>query len=437
MSPANAEDERAVPGRSGAGISGNPAAANETPGTGWLGRQLGLEDGVRLGGVWIGAGNYLMSGGVDPGASFNSELVVDLLIDLERMSGLTGTSFGAQFLRLDTQPTNEDAGSVLGYNGLDGAPPRYRSQLTEIWLRQELFDERLIVRVGKSNPGADFTNVVRPIHTGQSGRDVDAVTGLLYGPILPPATLYGVLPGYYDTAYGVTSTFVPNNHLYVSYAVFDGNQARGVATGLTGPEFNGYYFHIAESGVNWLLGPESKPGTFAVGGWLQTGKLTADNGVTEDGATGFYAFGSQLLWYRDPEPTNSASISAFFQFGWNHTKTLPVDTYVGAGLTFRSLMTKRPDDSFGIGMAWGWLEPNAYEADSELMLSGARVGACLYGICAELYPDPRSRSWPPGGLGGDAAAHRAVLAFAINGTAGWTRTFALTPKSYSNTLPTS
>ena len=382
----------AAPLRESVGISANPAATEDTAGTGWLGRQLGLPDGVKLGGVWVSAGNYLLSGGVDPGASFNSQLVVDMLVDLERTAGLTGASFGVQFLQLNTQPTNDDAGSVLGYIGLDGAPPLDRSQLTQIWLRQELFDERFIVRVGKSNPGADFANVIQPIRTTNHGRDIDTVTSLLYGPILPPATLYGVLPGYYDTAYGVTSTWAPNEQHYISYAVFDWNQARGVATGLRGPEFNGYYFQIAEAGVNWLLGPENKPGSFAVGGWLQTGELTAENGVTEDGATGFYAIGSQQLWYRDPEPTNNAGISAFFQFGWNQSKTLPVETYVGAGLTFRALIRSRPEDSFGIGMAWGWLEPNDYEVDSELMFQAyyqAHVSGPIYTESALSYiPTP-------------------------------------------------
>ena len=183
-----------------------------------------------------------------------------------------------------------------------------------------------------------------------------------------------------------------NDSIYVAYAIFDGNQARGVATGLKGPEFNGYYFNIAETGVSWLLGPESKPGSFSVGGWLQTGELTADNGVTEDGASGFYAIGSQQIWYRDPEPINNAGISVFFQFGWNHSKTLPIETFVGTGLTFRSLIRKRPQDSFGVGMALGWLEQNEYEVESELILQAyyqAHVSGPVYTESALSYiPTP-------------------------------------------------
>ena len=35
-------------------------------------------------------------------------------------------------------------------------------------------------------------------------------------------------------------------------------------TGLTPPTFNGYWFNIAEVGVNWLLGEGEHPGQFGV-----------------------------------------------------------------------------------------------------------------------------------------------------------------------------
>lgn len=362
-----------TPHRESVGISANPAATNESTGTGWLGRQLGIErPGIHLGGLWIGAANYLMSGGVHPHqASFNNQVTIDLLVDLERTSGLKGSSFGSQFLQVNTDPSNTDAGSVMGYNSLVGNEPYNRSELFQIWWRQALFNERLVVRIGKSNPSADFQNVVRPITTTFPGRDISAVTNLLYTPAFTLPTNYGVLPGYDDNAFGITNTWAPNDTFYVSYGVYDGNQARGVATGLRGPEFNGYYFHIAETGMNWLLGPEDKPGSFAVGGWRQTGKLSTDDGlVEENGAEGAYFVGSQQLWYRDPQPIDNAGVSAFVQFGWNNAETLPFNTYVGAGLTFRALIPHRSQDSFGVGMAWGWLNPNIFENDSELMFQG-------------------------------------------------------------------
>ncbi len=58
------------------------------------------------------------------------------------------------------------------------------------------------------------------------------------------------MPGYYDSATGITSTYAPSKNFYVSCAAFDGNQAVGEAIGLNGPKFNGHYFYIAEVGCS-------------------------------------------------------------------------------------------------------------------------------------------------------------------------------------------
>ena len=85
---------------------------------------LGLEPerGLRLGGVLVSNGNYLISGGNAPGTtSFNNLLLADLEADLDRLAHIPGASFGAAMLRFDGQPTNQQAGIVTGYNGLTGA----------------------------------------------------------------------------------------------------------------------------------------------------------------------------------------------------------------------------------------------------------------------------------------------------------------------------
>jgi porin len=121
------------------GIAGNPSAVDVQPGTGALGRLLGLDPstGFRLGGVLVSNGNYLLSGGNNPGrASFNNLLVIDLGVDLDKAAGIPGAKVGAALLRFDGQPTNQQAGVATGYNGLPGAPPLHRTELYELWWRQ-------------------------------------------------------------------------------------------------------------------------------------------------------------------------------------------------------------------------------------------------------------------------------------------------------------
>jgi porin len=344
-------------------ISGNPGASNIVTGTGALGRFLGFnkDSGVYLGGLWVGDANWLMSGGLDPGQwSYDSLALLSLTLDSEKLVGLKGGLFGIQFLQYSGQPTNEQAGVVQAYEGLEANRPLVRQELYELWWRQVLFDGRLIVRIGKSVPTFDFNNVSRPVPTTDVSGNIPSVTSLIYTPIFKNPTLITKMPGYYNSATGIVATYAPSQNFYFSYGGFDGSQALGEETGLRGPQFNGHYFHIWEAGAFWRIGPEKKPGQFAAGVWDQTGTLTAVNGNQVHGADGCCLFGSQRLWYLRLGVDNSG-ITGFFQFGANNSNTMIVRQYFGAGLTGFGLVPNRPKDSLGCGLAWGWMntDPNA------------------------------------------------------------------------------
>ncbi len=319
--------------------------------------------------MWLGDCNWLITGGEKPGAfSCNSALVLDNHIDLKKLTGWwNGGSFGAEFLQLNASPTNDQAGSVQSYNSTSGANPLTRSELYELWIRQELLHGKLVVRLGKVAPTRDFGNVLRPVPTQDAASSIPAVSGLLYTPVFKNPTLFGVLPGFYNSASGVMLNVSPLKRWYINYGAFDGNLARGVQTGLKGPTFNGYYFQIAETGFVWRLGPNRLPGQAGAGIWRQTGLLHGPAEISQDGASGRYAFGSQRLWFRDPGRDNSG-VSAFFQVGTNNAKTLPINKFLGGGFTGFGLVHSRPSDSAGIGVAWSRLNPNIFKRNSELML---------------------------------------------------------------------
>jgi porin len=354
------------------GLSANPGAVDIVAGTGRLGRLLGFkkESGVHLGGVWLGDANYLISGGVEPGSSsFNSMLLLDLNVDLSKVLKIPGAQFGVDYLQFNGQDTNGQAGSIAGYNSLPGLPPLARSELYELWWRQRLIHDKLTLRVGKTVPTNDFNNVTRPLQLHDLSLAIPAVSGLAYTPVFVNPTLLGVMPGYYNSAYGVTASFAPTKNVYMSYGLYDGTGARGDQTGLRAvPAFNGYFFNVGEAGYAWQAGSRRMPGTVAVGAWGQSGKLSG-GGKTEDGTQGFYAFASQRLWLRNLGINNSG-ITSFFQVGINESKTLIVNKYVGGGFTAFGLVPKRPGDSLGIGAGVSFLNENSGFRSSEAMLQG-------------------------------------------------------------------
>ncbi len=363
-------------------VSGNPAADNIVPGTGFLGRSLGLPEksGLRVGGLWLADSNGLLTGGAQPGSwTWNSMLLLGLDVDAERLLNLGGASFSAQFMQVDTQPTNGQAGSVQGYNSLDASAGTVvdRSQLYQAWYRQKLFDDKVNIRIGKQVPTYDFANVSRPVPVSDDMLMIPAVTGLLYTPIFVSPSMLGTMGGYYNSVYGVSIGIESSENTYVRLGIYDGNLATGVQTGVTGPEFNGYTFSIAEFGIDWVLNDEY-PGEFGIGAWYQTGNLEVTNldgdVVSQDGTGGLYFFGGQRLWSSEGQGDGKAapeqSVSAFIQYGVNNSDTMLMTQSVGGGLTGFGIFPSRPHDSMGIGASLAWLNPNTFERSSELMFQG-------------------------------------------------------------------
>ncbi|MEO6846289.1 MAG: carbohydrate porin, partial [Chthoniobacterales bacterium] len=409
-----------IRGHTPASITGNPAAVDANPGTGALGRLLQIPEktGVRIGGIWLGDSNGLLSGGANPGTwSFNSLLIVGANLDAEKLIGWKGASFGIQFLQFNGQQingknTNGLAGSVQGYNNLPGSDPLNRSELYQLWYRQSFFNDRIVIRVGKQVPTFDFNNVARPVSTQDEVLSIPSVTGLLYTPVFVNPTLLGAIGGYYNSVSGVCISVAPTENTYLRYGFYDGNVANNVQTGMTGPQFNGYTFNIWEGGVDWVIA-DRYPGNFGTGLWYQSGTLQAPNGVTQNGTGGYYMFGSQRIWSNQPAAATStsqknselkdkvvipakehqnASISTFFQYGVNNSQTLPVNDYFGMGFTGFGLVPHRPSDSVGIGMSWAWLNPNQVNRSSELMFQAYYqahlVGGVFFQPAISYIPTP-------------------------------------------------
>jgi len=373
-------------------ISSNPAAVNITPGTGALQKyfeeKFGIQNnhGIQFDGAWLGDVNDLFSGGIEDAKRLtsNSLLILDMNVDTEKFIGWKGGLFDVEFLQFNGQSTNKQAGVIQGYNSLPAGSPLTRSQLYQLWYRQKLFNDKLVVRVGKVVPTFDFNNVLKPVPLEKLDLLIPAVSGLLYTPIFVNSSILGAIPGYYNSAYGITINITPIKEWYLSLGSYDGNLANGIQTGLTGPHFNGYYFNVAETGVTWLSGKDRKPGTLALGGWYQTGRLRleASPTVSESGASGLYVFGSQRLWYKNPD-VDISGISAFYQFGINDSDVLIMNKYLGGGLTAFGLVPHRLNDSMGIGGALAWLNQNIFDRKTELMFQAYYQAEVIKGIYIE------------------------------------------------------
>ncbi len=311
---------------------GNPAATDLQVGSGWLGDRLGLnKNGFRLGGISIFDVNAQPTGGINPGSwTTNSLSILDMSLDMEEWIDCEGGEFGVEFLYYTGGNVNGDAGTVMGYNSLDGEPPRSRFEIYTLWYRQMLFDKMLSIRVGKLVPVYDFNNVARSTPYSEDNYGVPAITSAIITPLYVNPTQLGVMPGYYNSATGLVASFCPNERAYAQYGLYDGSLAAGRQTGLEGPHFNGYAMQVFELGTVWQIGSQEKPGKIGAGYWKQTGLLEAPGG-TVNGADGMYLFTSQRLYYERPFESSNG-LFAWGQFAATDSDFIDTHRFVGSGI---------------------------------------------------------------------------------------------------------
>ena len=348
-------------------VPASPAAVDKVPGTGALGRWLGLpaDSAWRLGGVWVGNGTTQLGGGVSTAgvAGLAQQFLLDLQLDLDRSLGWPGASVWVQGLQVNANTTAFTAsGSLQGANSLVAPPPLDRTELYSYAFSQFLFDDQVRLLVGKLAPSNDFANVVIPVSERfGSTYWVPAISSLTYTPLYAMPTLLGRLPGYPNSALGASLLVQPNalqRQAYIKVGVFDGRGGIGVdpsvQTGLSMPSLAGPLFSIGEIGGSWRLGATGKPGAASFGLWHQGGPLGCGDGrgaCSESSAAGGYLLSHQrLVNFRYPH--DHSGISAFFQAGWSPSVTNFFTTSIGGGLTMFAPLRSRPLDSYGMGLSW-------------------------------------------------------------------------------------
>ncbi len=393
-------------------ISSNPAIPNRVFPVGKLFEWLGLErsSGLLIGGLWIPDTSVLFKRGpmlLPPSSpdfskqchkwTGNNLFILGLGVDLNTWLHIPGAAFSVQMLRGDSQPTNALAGVVQGFDNLPGVP-EHATRLFQLWYRQ-IFGKKAIMRVGKTVTASDFNNVIYPLALRHDPTSQMAQSGLLYRPIFLNATMFGIVPGIFNSIYGANCAYFPTDQTYVIFGEYDGSYAHTFDTTLTpSPKRGTYSLSMLEGGGMWHVGADAKPGCLGIGAWAQTGRLIIPPSqsvtkmeISECGALGWYLFGTQRLWFANPG-VDSSGIVGLFQFGMNNSRTRPVDLYGGAALTFFGLVPRRPQDSFGCGVASSRLNTCIFPRRNETMLQAyyqMHLGKTVYFISALSYiPNP-------------------------------------------------
>ncbi|QDU59964.1 Carbohydrate-selective porin, OprB family [Planctomycetes bacterium Pan216] len=312
--------------------------------SGLINRVTGIEKyGVEAEVRWAMSWNAVFFGGLLPG-NWADENVgeVKLIGDLDTMFGWKGGTAQIRFLHRRGSDASALTGDLLTFNGYDNLNQAL-GELNELWVQQDLFEERFSVLVGKVKINRTFQRTQSA--TLFLGNDYEA---------LPAISAF--LPQNQSTTSGIQGFVRPNDQFFAGFGFYDGRLgAQGINTGARGPQFNGNYFYIGETGVRYTLGSNDLPGRFLVGGWGQSGKLSRFDGGVQNGTAGFFLIHEQTIWQEQEHPDQN--LAAFFSWSTGDGNVNPFVKGLTAGLQWIGPIPRRDEDVFGFGLVWAQLTP--------------------------------------------------------------------------------
>jgi porin len=315
----------------------------------WFGLRRNLEDaGVMVNARLVADYSKVFQGGASPaGTAFRDLFQLNLTLDAGKLVGLQGGTVFANFQNQAGDNGSKDVGDLQGFDSIDADG---RTQLSELWYQQALFDQKLLIKLGKIDPNSVFALPVNGGEFVHSG-----------GGISPNI----LIPQYPDPATGAQAVFAPTEHLYLGGGVFDGSFQDGIRPGSYGPA---HFFGkppnslslVGETGFKWGTGTGELPGRLALGAWHDTATFQRFDGTTQHGASGYYLVLDNTFWRANPKDDNDArGITGYLQYAYADPHITPLWQHVGGGLTWTGPLPFRADDALGVGANYARLSNDA------------------------------------------------------------------------------
>ena len=389
-------------------------------------------NGIGIGGTYIADVLGNPSGGIKQGTHYDGLLDVHMDIDFQRMAGWKGLCFHANGFQINgTSITAQDLGSIISASNIEAFPA---TRLDEFWFEQYMFNDRVSVRFGALAVDTEFliADSAGAFIANTFGWTTISSDNLPFGgPIYPFASP------------GVRVSVQPNDRFKLMIDVNDDNPAGHCPEGLDPGQCNtdGLEFRLDDPPLLLVEADYSynkdgrMPGTIKLGGWHDFGKFSdqrfdvdgAPQGITgadpllHDGTYALYGVIDQMI-YRLPGDGDAKGVSVFARVVGSPSDRNQINVYADGGIVFTGMIPRRPNDVFGIGLAYTGISDDASAFDRDSGLSVIRNHETLLEISytAEIKPGWTLQPdfqyiWQPGGNVPDDAGTGAVKNAAVLG----------------------
>ncbi len=370
--------------------------------TDWNGERAKLEQlGLKFTFTYFGDAFSNPVGGVKQGFGYDGRFGTIIDADLEKLLGWSGVTFHASIHQIHgTQFSATNLNNLMTVSGIE-APPSTR--LFNLWLAEDI-SKQVNLRVGQFSAAQEF------LVSQNANLFVNSTFGW---PVLNAQDLPSGGPAYPEATPGARVQYSPTENVTVLAAIFNGDPAGpgpgnpvhrdpfGLAFRIQDPPFLiaeiDYSYgqkqrrgNANQEGSRLLAVPfdgkaTGLPGTIKLGVWLHTGQF-ADQQFNVQGmplATGgaplqhwgnyaLYGVLDQTLWVSSDK--SNPSLSMFLRGVVAPADRNLVDLYADGGLTFKGPITARPDDTVGLGVAYGHISSYAAANAAEM---NAIIGRAL------------------------------------------------------------
>ena len=339
------------------------AEADDLRGASWMDNWLAQP---QLTGNWFGARDALAGWGITPsirygsdmqasvlggqqrGKAYTGDFAVDVTVDLEKLAGARGLTFGVSGDWASGTNLSNDIGNIFTVaQAFDGNEVR----LSNLYLQQSLLDGRLDIKAGRFSTGADF--LIAPA-------DVSLVNAALNPVVLAIQENVPGVTAAPDTTWGGRVIARPTEALSLSAGAFYSDPALNQLTA-NGTEFgisgSAGYFVIGEAGyrLNLEKGDTGLPGRYRAGGYYDSNEYTSltNPGRQQTGNYGVFLLGDQMV-YREGGAGSDRGLSLFGVLIYapqQRINTLP--WFASAGASYRGLVPGRDKDTAGFALYYG------------------------------------------------------------------------------------
>ncbi|MGH7243310.1 MAG: carbohydrate porin [Phycisphaerales bacterium] len=340
-------------------------------------------------GDWFGARTYLeekgitptlsfvtnlagnVSGGRDQGFTHADNLGLDLHFDLEKILGIDGASFLLNMSqRSGSSVSSVYIGNVFTVQQVFGGTTFH---LIDAAYQQQLFDDRIELRIGRIAAGDDFL-VSEYNYLFMQNAFCGNPVGIFFNS--PGMTAYP------NATWGGVATWKATQRFSIMAGIYNGdpnirqNHYNGVNFSLNGPVFVMAELQYQLNGLKEDTGPV---GNYKLGGWYDNSEYSNfENNSTSRGNWGIYGLFDQLLIpFGAREESRGLGITGSALFSPKQSvSTMPY--FFTAGVAARGIFESRPDDVAGLGFIYGNFSNDLQNQQSNAQLLNPAVGVQTY-----------------------------------------------------------